>query len=152
MDFNPEFKPQMLTWYENFKKASTAEMTKEVTSAFLGCSINENKEMPDEFKKVNAYKILVSRGNFLGLTLTPGLIAFLIIITEGVPGRMVMYLSALKCYRLTSSENTEVCCMETLTNISPDGFPSEESLKELWNYQKIQNTVGTDNFLDLAFI
>lgn len=153
MDFNPVTKERLLKWYVQFKELSDQEMSKATTEVFLNWSINEKEitQVPGDIAKLSACQIISGRAEYLGLKLTPSLKVFLTYLTEGIPGTIVMYLTALKCYTMERPSKDGACDMMALAMICSQGFPSEENLSVLWDAQKMHGQ-QPDNMVDVAFV
>lgn len=72
------------------------------------------------------------------------LLLFLAVISE-TPGTAIMYLTYLQ-YWCNKQRRTEVD-LDTLCEVFPTGFLSEESLTRIWDGQKVGGE-GSDNLLD----
>jgi hypothetical protein len=153
MDFNPEVKERLLAWYNQFKELSTEPMSEATSRVFINWSIAEKEDtpVPGDITTLFGYQVLDKRAEYLGLKLTPSLKIFLTYLTGGVPGTIVMYLSALKCYTMQRASHDGTCDMMALAFVCSMGFPSEKDLSILWDAQKMR-TQGSDNMLDVAFV
>lgn len=130
-------------WVAEFQRKPVEPMTKETTTAFLSLLMSEEfkKEIDDEIKKTFLYRIIDSRADHIGLKLTDQLKTFLMFATKS-PGSAVMYLYVLR----SKSENMT---MQDLAILFPMGFPSDDSLQEMWDLQKgYVNGETVDNCLD----
>jgi hypothetical protein len=129
-------------WCDKFDHILKVQMDERLSKIFMYATILEMSKvkstkslLEDEFM----YKLLKKRANYINLKMNQSVSEFLAYLSKS-PGIAVMYL-----YYLKSKVKDEELTMNKLTDIFPEGFPPEESLEELWNFQKIKS----ENLLDL---
>ena len=124
-------------WCLDFKMKASQQLSKETMMA-LGTLIWEEKQgkmIDEEFLSIPAYMLVDKRSGMLGLELTAQCKAFLTLIGNGSPGTMVMYLS----YLAYQFRHRPLVSLETMAWEFPYGFPSPNSLKDLWENQRLSD-------------
>ena len=103
----------------------------------------------ERFNLDPGYNIIRSRLEALGFSASPCLIAFLSFISNGIPGRMVMWSYTLAC--LNSELNKTVTMSEWLGYFC-DGIPTDAAYNSVWESQKIKRKTDSspDNAYDVA--
>ena len=138
-----ELNQKYTDWIGFFDYAEREPMSRDVSEIFLKLSIMEESFMME--KESNNFSIALAkkRANFIKLDITDAAVLFIVMLVNGIPGNIVMYLYYLKFYQLTH-DNIPIT-ITVIANIFPLGFPTEKSLNTLWDLQKINGF----NMLDI---
>lgn len=141
---------------EKVFKASTREMTKSESEAYVVCFLNEsawetNSEMKEKLEKKtfelpcscvfwNRVRLCHTYTVSVALTVFIGLLAKSF-------GDVTIYANYLQYQAY--KRNQKHLELSFISDIFLDGFPSRESLQHVWNAQKLDTFVdGIDNMLD----
>jgi len=157
MNINPKVSESISNWVKKFTSPENCpEMDQDTTMAMLSILQHEDRDPDEEVKEIFPYKVIMQRSSYLGLSLTNGFSMFLLLISNGRPGSIAMFLTVLKYKLLTNAvsltENTKFG-MKQFVDVFPMGFPNEEKLSTLWDEQKGHpNGVVCDNMVDIAFV
>jgi len=133
------------TWINHFKISKKEEMNHELGQIFMSLLMMEfdKKKMNDIPKELLfAYEVTRTRSESIGLKINQPAIFLISFVAEGIPGTIIMFLYFLRHFQINN--NNEITIDLIAREIFPFGFPSKESLSELWDEQKI----GGDNLLD----
>lgn len=137
MDTTVDLKAQFLEWGTAFLNARTAEMSIKLADTLLACLLNPSNVV-SSCRELAGFKI--ATGWFLHLKLdvdpvVPALLAYLC----DTPGKVVMYVNAIKAAYLLGKLDRMPVGMEEICTLFPRGFPTEEELSRLWQLQKLSN-------------
>lgn len=147
MKINDTLAGPLKVWNSAFLEAEVEPMDQDAAKTFLSICGKEKTPMPKEIQEMFLVQVISKRAEYLGLPMTPGLIAFLTLLA-GSPGTAVMFLTVLK-YNQLATGTTETYGMAALGKLFPMGFPNKEKLGELWDLQKLANGA---NMVDSAFV
>lgn len=132
-------------WATEFRGRKNSPMSVEMTQTFFVLSLadvrREERHVP-ELENSFMYRLISSRAEYIGLTLTEPAKAFLTILCESA-GTAVMYLYVLRS--VAPAVN-----MTQIAETFPIGFLVEESLSEAWGAQKLEDGNNGLDCLDLV--
>jgi len=142
---------------EPLSKCKTYPMDDEMTEIFLSFATSKEENVDVEKAKKNIWQFEAFEkrvNNFLNFTADNRVKIFMVMQTNGVIGKLVMY-----CYYmqyLCKKNNIKHITWENFSmDFFPNGFFSDEDLKKVWDGQKITKTdtegkshLGSDNLLD----
>lgn len=122
-------------WKLNDIKVQTEPMSTEISKLLIQLMlVPEISETDLEGDFI--YNVIVKRCKVLSLGLSLKLRVFLSFLCRGIPGNSTIYLSYIK-YR-TSNSKSEVMLEDFCKDIFPNGFLTEDSLRDIWLAQKVE--------------
>ena len=129
--------------YLNSDPAKRVPMTRDQTDLFLRCTLAERVQ-PEMFNENHANEcgavgqILYHRLQLQGpVEVTLGLAGFIMSLTEGIPGKVVMWAYTLnRMFKKKAESIGGPLDMEDLAFCFPMGFPIDEEEGRLWDAQK----------------
>ncbi len=136
-------------WVAEFKKLPQHAMDDQVARIFMAMSIAEmsgNLNGLDEMEQLFLCRVISTRAQTINLSISRHAVVFLSFLTRN-PGAAVMYLYFLRNEQRKNNTNVS---MDVITNLFPDGFPSDDELQDMWNKQKIEVGGRECNLLDFV--
>jgi hypothetical protein len=127
------------TWINKFKLAKQEIMSLDLSKIFMSLLMMElhKKEMDNIPKELLfAYEVTRTRAESISLKINHSVIFLISIIAKGVPGTIVMFLYYLRHFQF-NNDDVPITIELIANRIFPFGFPSKESLFELWDEQKV---------------
>ena len=124
-------------WAEEFFSQKQHPMSDQESRLMIAATMGGVGSTSDEVKALFQYQLGAKRAELMGLAFQDNAMAFLSLMCE-TPGAIVMYLSAFRAKGIPVT-------MSEIVNQFPMGFPSKESLSQMWGKQKGQTV---DNELD----
>jgi len=91
--------------------------------------------------------LIYRRSIAIGLNLTLLSIYVISVMTDGIPGKSTMILSAIDALK---DDDIDLIKITTLSEILHGKYPDEEKFSKLWSMQKKRredNSIGSDNYL-----
>jgi len=139
---------------EPLSKKKQFEMSKDLTDFFItfSTSTEENVDADKARKTVWQFQAIEKRMSvLLNYTADNRVKLFILILTDGTIGKIVMYLHYMQY--LCKKHNVKHITWDIFAmKFFPDGFFSDEDLHSVWDGQKVSKTSatqsGTDNLLD----
>lgn len=139
---------------KKFDKIKVHPLSDIITKYFIVCAMANDAEVKiaiDEIKKANiCYGIFKERINpTFKITVEDKVIMFLAVVV-GSPAETIMYGTYIS-YVALKHNRKNIDFNFFAEEIFPFGFPSEESMMEMWDKQKLlkpDNTILSDNLLD----
>lgn len=134
-------RPEFKKWVQDFLHAKTEIMSIELSRAYLGLLISEQSgtPMPEALTDSFMYRMIHARASFLGMDISPPAMALVGALSKSL-GDAVMYLSALATLNEPITANS-------MANVFPMGFLTEDELGRMWDNQKSPNCPA-GNMLD----
>lgn len=132
-----ELKQKFEEWCDKFKSSKKELMSEDLASLFMNLLIMESQnkkidDIPPELKF--SYDVTKSRAEFIGLEINQLVIFLICFISNGIPGRIVMYLYFLRYNQIKNK--TGQITVSQLAYIFPMGFVTEDEINMLWDEQK----------------
>lgn len=144
-------KEKYIEWCNMFLD-SVEEMDKELTKIFLRMSMMEilnEKHDTTNIENTFMFKIIDSRSKYINLDISIYLKIFLLALVK-TPGEITMFLYYIKRKMVESGKPPDqLVTFVEFSSIFPNGFPTKESLENMWKKQKIHIKNCGDNLLDL---
>lgn len=125
---------------EKFKALKRHPMDKDVMEIFVTVMMAHKdkraNELLQEAKKAHhTFEITEKRSQALDLKMDPAVIFFLTVVA-GSPGNIVMYLTYIRYWAANENTSNDVTWDDFTMQLFPNGFPSEEDLRKLWDEYK----------------
>lgn len=128
--------------YEYQQTPMTPQFTRIFQSLLMASDASVNS-MIEDVENEFLYKILDKRLNAFGISVTPVIKLFILMLAEN-PAVVVMYIHAL--YVISEKQGPGVCLTTTdFCSRFADGFPSKAELAKAWAHQKDEHG---NNILD----
>ena len=124
-------------WADEFFSQKQHPMSDQESRLMIAATMGGVGSTSDEVKALFQYQLGAKRAEVMGLAFQDNAMAFLSLMCE-TPGAIVMYLSAFRAKGIPVT-------MSEIVNQFPMGFPSKESLSQMWDKQKGETV---DNELD----
>lgn len=125
----------MTEWVDMFVKAAKRPMSEEEMLVMMAATLDP-EWMPEGVQEDFMYQVISKRAEAMGLNPEPACVLFLsLLLTK--PGESSMYCSVFLNRGLDLT-------MKNLTDLFPDGFPTDAELSELWNLQKLREGNAVD--------
>lgn len=125
-----------------------AEIFMSITFANMSDHESFEEHLASQLKGKFPYEVLCKRlEHVFTYTLDESTKYFLVCLTEGNPGKIVMYLTYLQY--ISKKIKMPIITFDIFgEKIFPNGFPSEEDLSKLWNNTKVNADNMTVNLID----
>lgn len=121
----------------------------EIQSRALVTFIMEPEKLPafyDQAKEEFIVKMCEKRCEVLEINIDQAVLLYITLVLAPNPAVVVMYLHAI-----AQKTRNEVFTINDFCELFPNGFPTEETLNEAWDAQKVRDAkigMGNDNLLD----
>lgn len=128
-------------------------MTEEIANVLITLVVMEeqgiNSDVEEKLRLDPGFNIIKSRLDATGFKASPCLIALLSFISNGIPGRLVMWSYTLACMQ---SEKNKTITLSLWVEEFDAGIPSDAAYNSVWDSQKIErtSTFSPDNAYDVA--
>ena len=97
-----EFNEKYTDWIECFGHAEIEPMSKETTDVFVRLNLMERDDFMMEKENCNfSFALAKKRADFIKLDINDSTLLLIVMLVNGIPGNIVMYLYYLKFYQLT---------------------------------------------------
>lgn len=139
---------------QKIELAPTVPTSSDLSSILLSCMMMPEDLVIPEEKQPFLMKIIKSRiwACFTFEIKEERLILFLSVVAEN-PGTAIMYLWYLQYWACKNNKRI-ITFDDICMTIFPKGFPTEKSMQEIWDGQKIQrkrdDSMGSDNLVDYS--
>jgi hypothetical protein len=139
-----EIQTKFKAWAEKFLRLPGEGSDPTMSVIYLSCVVNEaiDDQWPPAVTEVFNYKLVDKRAEYAGLKLTNSAKVLICALADS-PGEAVMYITAL-AYDQKLLKYPQLN-LKRLLEIYPEGYPSQDKLRKIWEEQKI----GGANLLDL---
>lgn len=123
----------------------TEPMSRDTSRLFFSLNINHRADPKGEtpalceIKEEFVYKVFEKRAAYYGMNVAPNVIAFLALAFPS-PGQLVLFIHALY-----HGFGTKPIAFDELADLFPRGFPSQKTMDEAWDAQRLQ---GVGNLVD----
>ena len=147
--FVPESQKEHLKWWLHqipFMQVETPDVAR--LAFYAHCCTHEasTSSVPDDVRNNFSLKVFEKRMNSLGMIATPWMSVFIAGICSN-PAEIVLWCFFLKVHAISHKSN--LLSMQDLGIIFPNGLPTLEGMKWMWDLQKLNvDVVGPDNLLD----